>query len=154
MIHIIAIGKNMPDWVTKGFCEYTDRMPADYSVKLIEITALKRGKNADIAKIISMEEAKIIAAIPKDAYCIALDRTGKTRDTITLAKHLQTWHDNRQEIGFIIGGPEGLSDPFLKKMHEVWSLSAMTLPHPLVRIVLSEQLYRAWSITMNHPYHR
>ena len=154
MITIIAVGKNMPSWVVEGTLEYTQRMPADYRTQFIEIPLEKRGKNADLTKIIATEENKILAAIPKDSICVALDRIGKTINTITLAKHLQTWHDNRQEICFIIGGPEGLSEAFLKKTNLVWSLSAMTLPHPLVRIVLAEQLYRAWSITVNHPYHR
>lgn len=144
----------MPHWVNAGFVEYAHRMPADYRVELIEIPPEKRTKNADIAKIIATEESKISNAIEKGSFCIALDRTGKTVCTKTLAKQLQTWHDNQQSICFIIGGPEGLSEYFLKKADVVWSLSAMTLPHPLVRIFLSEQIYRAWSIIINHPYHK
>lgn len=153
-INIIAVGKNMPSWVSDGYAEYANRMPPDYRVQLIEIAPITRTKKSDIHKIIAQEEAKISAAIPKGCYCIALDRIGKTGDTKTLAKRLQTWHDSQQEICFVIGGPEGLSEAFLKIADEIWSLSAMTLPHPLVRIVLSEQIYRAWSITINHPYHR
>lgn len=153
-IHLLTIGKNMPAWVTDGFNEYAKRLPADYHINLIEINAEKRGKNADIDKIIYREEEKILSAIPKGSYVVALDRIGKTLDTKTLAKHLQTWHDNGQDICFVVGGPEGLSQAFLKNTGAIWSLSAMTLPHPLVRIVLSEQIYRAWSITVNHPYHR
>ncbi|HLB56814.1 MAG TPA: 23S rRNA (pseudouridine(1915)-N(3))-methyltransferase RlmH [Coxiellaceae bacterium] len=154
LINIIAIGKNMPSWINEGYDEYAKRMPQNYSTHLIEISAEKRTKNSDIKKIIAIEESKMRAAIPKGSYCIALDRTGKMADTKTLAKRLQTWHDNGQTICFMIGGPEGLSESFLKNADEIWSLSAMTFPHPLVRIVLSEQLYRAWSITVNHPYHR
>jgi 23S rRNA (pseudouridine1915-N3)-methyltransferase len=153
-ITIIAIGKSMPSWVNDGYADYAERMPADYRVELIEIAAEKRTKNSDLAKIMSMEEAKITDHIPKGNYCIALDRIGKTLDTKTLAKRLQTWHDSQQSICFIVGGPEGLSESFLQSADEIWSLSAMTLPHPLVRIVLSEQIYRAWTITINHPYHR
>lgn len=153
-ITLIAVGKNMPDWVSKGYADYANRMPPDYHVELIEITPEKRGKNADIQKISLSEENKITAAIPKGSYCIALDRIGKTMDTKTLAKRLQTWHDNQQSICLLIGGPEGLSSDFLKKSNDVWSISEMTFPHPLVRIILIEQIYRAWSITINHPYHR
>lgn len=153
-ISIIAIGKNMPSWVTEGYDEYAKRMPSDYRVQLIEISPEKRGKNVDTAKIMLIEETKINAAISKGSYCIALDRVGKIHDTKTLAKRLQTWHDNHQTICFVIGGPEGLSHEFLENADEMWSLSAMTFPHPLVRIILAEQLYRAWSITVNHPYHR
>jgi 23S rRNA (pseudouridine1915-N3)-methyltransferase len=153
-IHLISVGKNMPKWVCDGYEEYAARMPADYRVQLIEISAEKRTKHSDIQKICVIEEAKITAAIPKDAYCIALDRIGKTQDTKSLAKCLQTWHDNSRDMCFVIGGPEGLSRDFLEKADEIWSLSAMTLPHPLVRVMLSEQLYRAWTIIIKHPYHR
>lgn len=144
----------MPSWVIDGYAEYAKRMPHDYRMQLIEITPEKRTKNSDISKITAIEETKIVAAIPKGSYCIALDRVGKMHDTKTLAKKLQTWHDNQHTICFTIGGPEGFSENFLKQADEIWSLSAMTFPHPLVRIVLAEQLYRAWSITVNHPYHR
>lgn len=144
----------MPSWVCEGYAEYAQRMPSDYRLELIEISPEKRTKNSDLARIMSTEEMKIATAIPKGSYCIALDRIGRTMDTKTLAKRLQTWHDNQQSICFIVGGPEGLSQDFLKNADEIWSLSAMTLPHPLVRIVLSEQIYRAWTITINHPYHR
>src|SRR3990167_11194880 len=147
-IHLLTIGKNMPSWVTEGFNEYAKRLPVDYHLNLIEINAEKRGKNADIDRITHREEEKILNAIPKGSHVIALDRIGKTLDTKTLAKHLQTWHDNGQDICFVVGGPEGLSQAFLKNAGAIWSLSAMTLPHPLVRIILSEQIYRAWSITV------
>lgn len=153
-IAILAVGKNMPKWVCEGFTDYLNRLPKDCTVKLIEIPQEKRLKNANIQKICSVEEAKIHAAIPKGASCIALDRAGKMQDTKMLAKCLQSWHDNQQSICFVIGGPEGLSDAFLKQSDAIWSLSGLTFPHPLVRILLIEQIYRAWSIMINHPYHR
>lgn len=153
-ITIIAVGRNMPGWVCDGYKEYANRMPPDYQVDLIEITPEKRSKNANLSKIALTEEAKITAAIPKGSYCISLDRVGKPCDTKTLSKRLQTWHDNQQPACLIIGGPEGLSTDFLKKSNEIWSISTMTFPHPLVRVILIEQIYRAWSITINHPYHR
>lgn len=153
-LYIVAVGKNMPAWVSAGFLEYIRRLPADYETRLIEISAEKRTKKADIQKIIATEETKIKAAIPKNALCIALDRMGKTISTEALAENLQTWHDNQEIIYFVIGGPEGLSKNFLNKANAIWSLSALTLPHPLVRVVLAEQLYRAWSMNVNHPYHR
>ena len=153
-ITLLAIGKNMPPWVTQGVAEYTQRMPSQYRVQWSEIPMEKRGKNADLGKIIAIEEEKITRALPKNSIIIALDRMGKTFDTPTLAKHLQTWHDNQQDIAWVIGGPEGLSSDFLKKTSLTWSLSALTLPHPLVRVLIAEQLYRAYSIIVNHPYHR
>lgn len=154
IIQIVAIGKGMAEWVATGFTEYAHRMPADYKIMLTEISAEKRLKNSDLNKIITTEESKIRAAINKGSFCIALDRTGQTLCTKTLANKLQTWHDNQQSICFIIGGPEGLSPAFLKEADAILSLSAMTLPHPLVRVVLAEQIYRGWSIIVNHPYHR
>lgn len=153
-IYVVAIGKSMPSWVSSGWHEYQQRMPADYQLHLIEIAAERRTKQADLKKIATKEENKLIDAIPKGAICVALDRTGKTIDTKTLAKNLQTWHDISQDICFIIGGPEGLSDSFLRQSDRIWSLSALTLPHPMVRLILSEQIFRAWSIIVNHPYHR
>lgn len=153
-IHIISVGKNMPTWVNNGCKEYIPRLPSDYALKLIEVQQEKRSKQADLKKIAEKEESKILAAIPKDSVCIALDRIGKSLNTKTLAKHLHSWHDNSQNICFIIGGPEGLSDAFLKQANIVWSLSELTLPHPMVRVILTEQIFRAWSIIVNHPYHR
>ena len=153
-IHIISVGKSMPSWVTAGYKEYSQRLPADYSLQLTEITAEKRSKNSDLKRIAAKEEDKILAAIPKGSLCIALDRIGKHIDTNSIAQHLQSWHDINQTICLIIGGPEGLSKEFLDKANTIWSLSKLTLPHPLVRVVLAEQIYRAWSIIVNHPYHR
>lgn len=153
-IHVIAIGKQMPHWISEGYQEYAKRLPLDYHLNLIEIPSEKRLKNTDIKKIMTVEENKITAAIPRGAQVIALDRIGKTVDTKMLAKRLQTWHDNQQDICFVVGGPEGLSTSFMQNAHETWSLSAMTLPHSLVRVVLAEQIYRAWSVVVNHPYHR
>ena len=153
-IHVIAVGKNMPDWIQSGFVEYKNRMPSDYKINLIEINSEKRLKNANLKTILETEESKIKTAIPKHSLLISLDRIGKALDTKSLAKHLQTWHDIGQDVSFVIGGPEGLSADFLKTSNEIWSFSALTLPHPLVRVVLAEQLYRAWSILVNHPYHR
>ena len=153
-IHIVAVGKNMPDWIQSGFLEYKNRMPSDYKINLIEINAERRFKNSNLETICAAEESKIKSLLLKNSRVVSLDRTGKEFNTKSLAKHLQTWHDIGEDVSFVIGGPEGLSTDFLKTSHEVWSLSALTLPHPLVRVVLAEQLYRAWSILVNHPYHR
>ncbi|EKD92197.1 MAG: hypothetical protein ACD_29C00126G0001 [uncultured bacterium] len=153
-IHIIAIGKKMPGWIQSGFLEYKNRMPTDYRMNLIEITAEKRLKQANLKTICAMEESKINTSIPPRSTTIVLDRVGSMLDTKSLAKHLQTWHDIQQDVSFVIGGPEGLSTDFLTSAKTIWSLSALTLPHPLVRVLLAEQLYRAWSMIVKHPYHR
>lgn len=144
----------MPNWVTRGYQEYAKRLPRDYQLNLIEIEAQKRVKSADINKIIATESQQLFAAIPKDNHIIALDRHGISIDTRMLAQNLQNWHDQRQNISLLIGGPEGITSDYLDKSNQIWSLSALTLPHPLVRIIIAEQIYRAWSILQGHPYHR
>lgn len=153
-IDIIAIGKQMPTWVDEGVKDYLSRFPKNINCRLIEIMSTKRGKNADVSRILQQEEKKITDAIKPGSVVVALDRLGKVINTKQLAHHFQQWHDEQQRVALIIGGPEGLTNNFIQQADMIWSLSAMTLPHPLVRIVLGEQLYRAWSITINHPYHR
>jgi 23S rRNA (pseudouridine1915-N3)-methyltransferase len=152
-INLIAIGKGMPEWVNDGFVEYTRRMPADFKVTLTEIPMLKRSRS-DAARAIRQESEQMLAAIAKRSYPIALDVVGQQWSTPQLACHLERWHNQGQALSLLIGGPEGLSEPCLKVAKERWSLSRLTFPHPLVRIIVAEQLYRAWSILSHHPYHR
>ncbi len=151
-IKLIAIGNKMPTWVTIGFAEYAKRLPPDYHLDLIEIPAEKRTKNRNVEQILQEEGKKLLAAAEQPI--IVLDRQGKALTTLQLAKHLQNWRDLSQNISLLIGGPEGLSPECLQKANQTWSLSALTFPHPLVRIILAEQIYRAWSIISHHPYHR
>lgn len=153
-IRLISIGTKMPTWVTSGFNEYAKRLPRDYALELIELPAVKRGKEANLNKILEEEGQRLLAASKPQDLIIALDRQGETLDTATLSKHLLEWHDHSQSISLLIGGPEGISSQVLQQAHQRWSLSALTLPHPLVRVVIAEQCYRAWSILTNHPYHR
>lgn len=153
-INLVAIGTRMPSWVNEGYREYAHRLPSDYQLNLVEIEAQKRYKNSDIQKCLEVEgEALIKAAKPTDLI-IALDRDGKSLNTLQLATQLQTWHDQSQDINLLIGGPEGIHPNCMQKAHVKWSLSALTLPHPLVRILIAEQIYRAYSIIISHPYHR
>lgn len=153
-IRLAAVGTRMPAWVVAGFNEYAQRMPPICSLELHEIPALKRGKNADTARILRDEARAIEAAVPEHALIVALDRKGKTVSTEQLAQNMQQWIDDSQDVVIVIGGPEGLPRDFLRNAHQVWSLSAMTFAHPVVRVMLAEQLYRAWSINANLPYHR
>ncbi|MCL4126085.1 UNVERIFIED_CONTAM: hypothetical protein GTU68_016279 [Idotea baltica] len=129
-------------------------MPPICQLELIEIAAKKRGKNADTVRILRDEGVLLQTAIPKGALTIALDRKGKAIDTETLAREMQQWIDNSQDVAIMIGGPEGIDPDVLQKTNRKWSLSAMTFAHPVVRVMLAEQLYRAWSINANLPYHR
>ena len=153
-IRLIAIGSRMPVWVTEGFQQYAKRLPDFCQLELVEINAKKRGKNADTARILRDETEALKAAVPPGSQVIALDRKGKTIDTLSLAKHLQDWIDNSQDVAILVGGPEGIDMNYLRSVPIKWSLSAMTFAHPIVRVMLAEQLYRAWSINANLPYHR
>ena len=153
-IKLLAIGTRMPKWVEQGYKEYAQRMPNLCQLELIEIAAKKRGKNADTARILRDEAQALQSAIPKGTLVIALDRKGKHIDTEELASNLQNWIDESQDVAILIGGPEGIDPNYLSQVQRKWSLSAMTFAHPVVRLMLAEQLYRAWSINANLPYHR
>lgn len=153
-IHLIAIGTKMPAWVNQGYEEYAQRLPAKCKLTLKEIPAEKRLKNSNIAAIKEKESEKLKIAIPSGCRVVALDVLGKNWSTEKLATRLQDWMMGGQDIAMLIGGPEGLSDSVRSLADEKWSLSALTFPHPLVRVILAEQLYRAFTVTENHPYHR
>ncbi len=142
----------MPEWVNAGFAEYMKRLPVDYQLRLIEIPSLKRTKSSNLEQLLQIEGERLLAAATQPI--IALDRQGKALNTKQLAQELQTWHDYGSEPSFLIGGPEGLSKACLDRSEKIWSLSDLTFPHPLVRILMAEQIYRAWSIISHHPYHR
>ena len=144
----------MPGWVEQGYQEYAKRMTADCRLKLVEITPGKRGKNADLARIKQNEGEKLLQAIPKGVLVIAMEVNGKAWSTEQLAQQMDGWLHSGQDVALLIGGPEGLSEDCVRRADIKWSLSPLTLPHPLVRVLLSEQLYRAYSILKNHPYHR
>lgn len=144
----------MPKFVEEGYKEYAKRFPKDCSLELIEIPAQKRGKNADIARITEQEGNQMIAAIPKGALVVTLDIPGKMYNTEQLAEELNSWKNSGRDVALLVGGPEGLSPACKSLAEKSWSLSPLTLPHPIVRIILAEALYRAWSVTANHPYHR
>ena len=153
-IHLIAIGDKMPRWVAEGFQEYVRRLPPECSLKLREISARHRGKNADINRITRDEGRAMLGAIPKGSRTIALEVKGRSWSTADLAVQLQNWMASGQDVALLVGGPEGLAPECRERADQLWSLSPLTLPHPLVRVVIAEQLYRAWSILNNHPYHR
>jgi 23S rRNA (pseudouridine1915-N3)-methyltransferase len=144
----------MPDWVEQGFSEYQRRFPPDMPVQLTEITAGKRGKNADIGRILKKEGEAMLAAIPKGNRIVTLEVTGNPWTTGQLAEQMQRWQMDGRDVSLLVGGPEGLAPDCISAAEQRWSLSALTLPHPLVRILLAESLYRAWSLNNNHPYHR
>lgn len=153
--HLVAVGTRMPDWVSAGFDEYARRLHGGARLQLHEVApAARKGGNVEPGRAMEEEAGRIRRALPARARVIALDVGGRVLDTEQVAHHLRDWNREGAEVAFVIGGPDGLAPGLLDEADERWSLSALTLPHALVRIVLAEQLYRALSILHNHPYHR
>lgn len=144
----------MPDWVGLASDDFSKRLPAEIKINSILLPLIKRGKNSDIPRIVRDESRKLLAAVPKDSSLVVLDVLGKSITTMKLSSMLESWLQQGQNVSIVIGGPDGLSDELLSKASLKLSLSALTFPHPLVRVILLEQIYRAWSILNNHPYHR
>ena len=144
----------MPPWVSQGVDEYSKRMPRELKVEWKELPLAPRGKTSNPSQLKIKEGEQILRSIPAGDRVIALDVRGKSLSTGELAEQLSSWQMSGENYSLLIGGPDGLSDACLERAERRWSLSDLTLPHPLVRVLLAEQLYRAWTITVNHPYHR
>ncbi|MCW8443489.1 23S rRNA (pseudouridine(1915)-N(3))-methyltransferase RlmH [Fluoribacter gormanii] len=153
-ITIITLGNKMPDWVTQGSNEYAKRLNDGVQLKITEIPLIRRSKSSDLSRVLEKESVLIKEALPNNARIIALEIEGKSFSSEELACKISQLQQISSHLCFIIGGPEGLSQEILKLCDERWSLSKLTLPHPLVRIIFLEALYRAWSIINNHPYHK
>ena len=153
-MHLLAVGARRPGWEQAGFEEYARRLPADCALELVEIAATKRRKGTAASRAVAEEGERMLARIPRRARVVALDERGRPWSTLELSERLQRWREEAADVALLIGGADGLAPACLEAAREVWSLSALTLPHGLVRILVAEQLYRAWSIAGNHPYHR
>lgn len=153
-IHLIAVGQRMPDWVTTAYQDFARRLPGEYRINLVELAAGKRGKNADLARAIADEGKRMLEALPRDCLVIALDEHGHNWSSKDLAAQLSGWSQGGRDVALLVGGADGLAPEVKQRADITWSLSKLTLPHALVRVVLAEQLYRAWSLMNNHPYHR
>ncbi len=144
----------MPDWVETAWRDYARRMPADCAIELKEIKPEPRTSGKTAAQMMQAEARRIEAALPANAMRIALDEHGKDIETMGLARELESWRGGGQDIVFLIGGPDGLDASLKHSCTLKLRLSSLTLPHPMVRVILAEQLYRAWAIMTGHPYHR
>jgi len=153
-IHLIAVGTRMPGWVESAYADYSGRMPRECRVQLVEIPVAERGKNADIARLKQAEGEKILKAIPRDCTVIALDERGEALASTDWSRELQAWMQSGRDSCLLIGGPDGHAAEVLQRADRRWSLSKLTLPHGMVRVMVAEQLYRAWTLLSNHPYHR
>ena len=154
-ITVLAVGGRMPAWVDEGVAEYSKRLPRELRLEWRDIPLAQRGKkNTDIDAHRDKEGQALLKAIPDGDRVLALDVRGEAWSTEQLAVRLRNWHMESVNTSLLVGGPDGLSEACLQRADTRWSLSALTLPHPLVRVLLAEQIYRAWTITVNHPYHR
>lgn len=153
-MHLIAVGTRMPVWVENGFADYAKRLPREWGFRLVEIPASKGAKKIDVGRRMRKEAERMRAAIPPDARVIALDERGREWSTQDLAGSLGNWLQQGRDVVFLVGGADGLDSICREQAEMVWSLSRLTFPHPLVRVIVAEQLYRAWSILQHHPYHR
>lgn len=151
---MISVASRMPRWVEEGYQEYAKRMPADLPLELVEIPLSTRGKNADVARLMRREGEQMLAAIQPGDRIVTLEVSGKNWSTEQLAEQLERWRLEARNVNLMVGGPEGLADEVAARSEQRWSLSALTLPHPLVRILLAEQIYRAWTVLNRHPYHK
>ncbi|NEX64369.1 23S rRNA (pseudouridine(1915)-N(3))-methyltransferase RlmH [Noviherbaspirillum galbum] len=151
---IAAVGHKMPGWIEDGFAEYAKRMPPECRIALKEIKPVERSGSKTAETVMSAERTKIEAAIPKGSRIIALDERGRDLTTMQLSQLLTQWQQDGRDVTFVIGGADGLDAGFKASADMLVRISSLTLPHGMVRVLLAEQLYRAWSITQNHPYHR
>ncbi len=153
-IRLLAVGTKMPDWVNKGVFEYEKRLPKQWRFELVELASANRAKGLTADQAMAEEADRILSALGPQERLILLDIVAKSPTTEQMADHIQQWQQDGQDCALVIGGPDGLADSVRQRAYMRWSLSPLTLPHPLVRVVVVEQLYRAWCILQNHPYHK
>jgi len=150
---IVAVGQRMPDWAQTAWDDYAKRFPAELKVELRAVKTEPRGSKT-LETLYAAERERIEAAIPKGCRIVALDERGTNLTTLALAAKLKHWQLEADDVAMVIGGPDGLDPEFKRLAHERIRLSDLTLPHAMVRVLLIEQLYRAWSVNANHPYHQ
>jgi 23S rRNA (pseudouridine1915-N3)-methyltransferase len=153
-IKIIAVGTKMPAWVESAVNDYSGRMPTEFALQWKEVKAEMRSSTSNAAQWMQREAVKISEQLPASCHRVLLDEKGKDLTTAQLAHRLSFWREQGLPVAIIIGGPDGVDPSIKQTANETLRLSSLTLPHPMVRVVLAEQLYRAWSILTNHPYHR
>jgi 23S rRNA (pseudouridine1915-N3)-methyltransferase len=152
-LKIISVGHKMPSWVEAACAEYTKRMPRELTIEIIEIKPDKRADGKKNPAVQAAEAERILKAANKD-YLIACDEHGKEKTTVELATMMQSWQEMGRDVSIVVGGADGLDPLLMKQADFCWSLSKLTLPHAFVRVLLAEQLYRAYTVIQNHPYHR
>lgn len=153
-IKLITVGSKMPGWVEEGYTEYSRRLGQDVKLELVEIPLNRRGKGADVSRLQEKEANQMLAAVGQGDLVVTMEIKGKAWSTEQLADKMGDWMHSGRNVSLLVGGPEGLHPSCLTQADLRWSLSPLTLPHPMVRVIVAEQVYRAWSILQNHPYHK
>lgn len=153
-IKLITVGSKMPGWVENGYEEYSRRLGHDLKLELVEIPLNRRSKGADVKRLQEKEANQMMAAVGQGDLVVTMEIKGKAWSTEQLADTMGGWFHSGRNVSLLVGGPEGLHPACMAQADLRWSLSPLTLPHPLVRVVVAEQVYRAWSILHNHPYHK
>lgn len=153
-IHLVAVGTRMPGWVQEGFSEYAGRLPHECRLVLHEIPMARRNRGSSTAQLQREEAERIASAIPAGTLRVALEVKGSEWSTEQLSVQLSRWMLDGRDVALLVGGPDGLEPSLSASCEQRWSLSRLTLPHPLVRVMVAEQVYRAWSLLRGHPYHR
>ncbi|TVS18089.1 MAG: 23S rRNA (pseudouridine(1915)-N(3))-methyltransferase RlmH [Gammaproteobacteria bacterium] len=153
-LKLVAVGVRVPGWVDAGFADYARRLPRDCRLELVAVAAADRRQGRGVEHWREEEAERLLAAAGRDARLIALDVTGRSLSTEDLSLRLEAWRMEGRDIAMLIGGPDGLAPRCLERAEMRWSLSSLTLPHALVRVVVAEQIYRAWTLMTGHPYHR
>jgi 23S rRNA (pseudouridine1915-N3)-methyltransferase len=151
-VSLVAVGQRMPGWVQQGFSEYAQRLRPRLPLQLMEVPAAKRG--ADVARAMEEEGRRLLAAVRSDDYVVALDERGKQRTSVEMSQWLGQRLNDGRDLDFLVGGADGFAPEVMRRANERWSLSPLTLPHALVRVVFAEQIYRAVTLLDGHPYHR
>lgn len=153
-LHVLAVGERIPAWAFEACADYQKRFPPHSPLRIIAVPAPRRGRNPDVTRLREQEFRALAARTPKNAFTVALDETGDACTTDRLARRLEAWMHQETDVTFWIGGPDGLAPAARRSARQVWSLSPLTLPHALARVVVVEQLYRALCVLDDHPYHR
>lgn len=153
-LRLLAVGTRMPGWVEEGVETYRKRMPRGFSLDIEEIAPGQRGKGASVVKARDQEAKRLRERLKGDEHIVALEVEGQPWTTRKLAQKADDWRMQGNDVVLLVGGPDGLTPELSAAAHSRWSLSPLTLPHPLVRVMLAEQLYRAWTLLVGHPYHR
>jgi 23S rRNA (pseudouridine1915-N3)-methyltransferase len=153
-IRLLAVGDRQPGWVDDAFGNYTSRFPRDWKFRLDCISTVRRSKNNNSQQAKDAECGQILSRIKSTEQVVLLDEKGKQMTSLALASKLSDWQTDGRDLCFVIGGPDGVTEDCRQRSDAVWSLSKLTLPHGLARVLLAEQLFRAWSLQTGHPYHR